>query len=85
MSTNSGEIGRRGDVNRSGEVGGREVGKREKLWGREEAEKTKMFGHGRMFWFIPKTASTASCSTGALVADGSPQPISSCFHPPTPK
>jgi len=26
------------------------------------------------FWFIPKTASTASSSTGALVAAGSLQP-----------
>jgi hypothetical protein len=79
VSTKSGEKGRRGDVNRSGEVGGREVGRREKLWGREEAEKTKKFGHGRMFWFIPKTASTASCSTGALVAAGSPSQFCHVF------
>jgi hypothetical protein len=38
-----------------GEVSKREVGRREKLWDREEAEKTKNFGQGRMcFWFIPK-------------------------------
>jgi hypothetical protein len=60
---------------KSCEVGGREVGRREKLWGKEEAEKTKNFGQGRMcFWFIPETASTASSSTGALVAPGSLQP-----------
>jgi hypothetical protein len=35
MSTNLGEVGRRG------EVGGREVGRRENFWGREEVEKTK--------------------------------------------
>jgi hypothetical protein len=29
----------RGDVIRRGEVGGREVGRREKFWGREEAKK----------------------------------------------
>jgi hypothetical protein len=34
-------------------VGGREFGSGEKLWGREEVEKTKKFGYGRMFWFIP--------------------------------
>jgi hypothetical protein len=85
VSTKAGEIGRRGHASRSGEVGGREVGRREKLWGREEVEKTKKFEYGRMFWFIPKTISTPSCSTGALVAAGSLQPLLSCFHPPTPK
>jgi hypothetical protein len=85
VSTKSGEIRRRGDVSRSGEVGGKDVGRREKLWGREEVEKTKKFGYGRMFWFIPKTASTVSCSTGALVVACSLQPLMLCFHPPTPK
>jgi hypothetical protein len=34
-----------------------EVGRREKLWGREEAEKIKHLGQERMcFWFILKTA-----------------------------
>jgi hypothetical protein len=38
-------------------VSRREVGRREKLLGRKEAEITKNFGQGRMcFWFIPKTA-----------------------------
>jgi hypothetical protein len=37
-----------GKVGRKGEVGGREVGRREKLLGREEAEKTKNSGQGRM-------------------------------------
>jgi len=48
-----------------------EVGRREKLWDREEAEKTKNLGQGRMwFWFIPKTAWKASFLTSALVAAG---------------
>ncbi len=35
------------------EVSRREVGRREKLSGREKAEETKNFGQGRMcFWFI---------------------------------
>ncbi len=39
------------------EVSRKEVGRREKLWGREKAEKIKNFGQGRMcFWFIRKTA-----------------------------
>jgi hypothetical protein len=60
------------EVGRRGEVGGREVGRREKFWDIKEAEKANNFGQGRMcFWFIPKTASTASSSTGALVAVGS--------------
>jgi hypothetical protein len=47
----------------------REVGRREKFWGREEVEKTNNFGQGTMcFLFIPKTASTLSSSIGALVA-----------------
>jgi len=37
-----------GEVGRRGEVGGREVSRREKLWGREEAEKTNNSGQGRM-------------------------------------
>ncbi len=42
---------------RKGEVSRREVGRREKLWGREEVEKTKNFRQGRMcFWFIFKPA-----------------------------
>jgi hypothetical protein len=70
VSAKSGEVGRRG------EVGGREVGRREKLWAREGPEKPKNFGQGRMcFWFIPKMASMASSSTSALVAAGSLQPI----------
>jgi len=36
------------EVSRRGEVGGRKVGRREKLWGREEAQKSKNFGQGRM-------------------------------------
>jgi hypothetical protein len=39
-------------------------------------EKTNNFGQGRMcFWFIPKTASMASSSSGALVVVGSLQPL----------
>jgi len=65
-----------GEVGRKGEVGGREVSRRENFGGNEEAEKTKNSGQGRMcFWFIPKMASTASSSTGALVAAGSLQPF----------
>jgi hypothetical protein len=61
VNAKSGEVGRKG-----------EVGRREKIWGREEAEKINNFGQGKMcFWFIPKTTSTASSSTGALVAVGS--------------
>jgi len=56
-----------------GEVSGKEVGRRENFWGREKVEKTNNFGQGKMcFWFIPKTASTASSSTGALVVHSSP-------------
>jgi hypothetical protein len=70
VSTKSGEVGRKG------EVGGREVSRRENFGGNEEAEKTKNSGQGRMcFWFIPKMASTASSSTCALVAAGSLQPF----------
>jgi hypothetical protein len=59
VSTKSGEVGRKG------EVGGREVSRRENFGGKEEAEKTKNSGQGRMcFWFIPKMASTASSSIG---------------------
>jgi len=69
VSTKSGEVGRRG------EVGGREVGRMKKFWGREEVENTNNFGQGRMcFWFIPKIASTASSSIGALVVASSLQP-----------
>jgi hypothetical protein len=68
VNTKSGEVGRRG------EVGGREVGRREIFWGKEEAEKTKNSRQGRMcFLFIPKMASMGSSSTGALVAVGSLQ------------
>jgi hypothetical protein len=50
----------------------REVGRREKNWGREEVEKTNNFGQMMMcFLFIPKTASTPSSSIGALVAASS--------------
>jgi len=31
---------------RRGEVGGREVHRREKFWGKEEADKTNNFGQG---------------------------------------
>jgi len=34
----------RGEVGRSGEVSRREVGRRKKLWSREEDGKTKNFG-----------------------------------------
>jgi hypothetical protein len=54
--------------------GGRqgEVGRREKIWGKEEAKKINNFQQGRMcFWFIPKITSTTSSSTSALVAPGS--------------
>jgi len=45
---------------------------RQNLWGKEEVEKTKKFGQRKMcFWFIPKTASTASSSISALVATSS--------------
>jgi hypothetical protein len=37
---------KRGDVNRRGKIGGREVGRREKFWGREEAEKPRTLGKG---------------------------------------
>jgi hypothetical protein len=58
------------------EVGGREVGRRGKFWGKEEAEKKQYVWVGWMcFWFIPKTASTGSSSIGALVAAGSLQPL----------
>jgi hypothetical protein len=64
MSTKSDEVGRRGEVSR-----------RENFWGRKEVEKTNNFGQGKMcFWFIPKTASTTSSSSGALVVAGSFQP-----------
>jgi len=50
----------------------REVGRREKNWGRKEVEKTNNFGQGTMcFLFIPKTTSTASSSIGALEAASS--------------
>jgi hypothetical protein len=56
-SSGDGASVKSGGVSRRGEVGGREVGRREKLWGREDAEETKNFGQRRMcFWFIPKTA-----------------------------
>jgi hypothetical protein len=46
------------------------------FWGRIEAGKNIYIWEGRVwFWFIPKTASTASSSTGALVAAGSLQPM----------
>jgi hypothetical protein len=49
----------------------KEVGRREKIWGREEVEKTNNFGQRTMcFLFIPKMASTSS-SIGALVAASS--------------
>jgi len=45
---------------------------RQNLCSKEEVEKTKKFGQGKMcFWFIPKMASTASSSISALVATGS--------------
>jgi hypothetical protein len=45
------------------------------FWGRVEARKNIYIWAGRMwFWFIPKIASTASSSTGALVPAGSLQP-----------
>jgi hypothetical protein len=48
------------------------------FWGRVEAGKNIYIWAGRMwFWFIPKTASTASSSTGALVAAGSLQLVHS--------
>jgi hypothetical protein len=62
------------DVIRRGEVDGREVGRKEKFWGRREAEKTNNSGQGDVFLLHPKIASTASSSTGALVAAGSLQP-----------
>jgi len=49
---NSGDVvsakSKLGEEARRGEVGGREVGRREKLWGREKAEKTNNSGRGRM-------------------------------------
>jgi hypothetical protein len=45
------------------------------FWGRVETGKNIYIWAGSMwFWFIPKTASTASSSSGALVAAGSLQP-----------
>jgi hypothetical protein len=46
------------------------------FWGRVEAGKNIYICARRMwFWFIPKTASTASSSTGALVPASSFQPV----------
>jgi hypothetical protein len=57
LSSGNGVNTKLGEVGRKGEVGWREVGRREKLWGRKEVEKTKNFKQGRMcFWFIPKMA-----------------------------
>jgi hypothetical protein len=56
-------------------VGGRYVGRKEFFWGRKDVEKANNFGQGRMcFLFIPKMASTASSTTGALMVSGSLQP-----------
>jgi len=43
-------VGRRWE----GEVSKGEVGKREKLWGKEEVEKTKNFGQGKVFLVHPQ-------------------------------
>jgi hypothetical protein len=45
-------------------------------------KKSITLGGGMCFWFIPKTASMASSSTGALVAAGSlqPQQRTACFR-----
>ncbi len=46
------------------------------FWGRVEMGNNIYIWAGRMwFWFIPKMVSTASSSTGALVAAGSLQPV----------
>ncbi len=63
VSMKCGEEGRRG-----------EVGRRGKFWGREGGWKIPVPGKRMGFWFIPKTAWTASSSTGALLAAGSLQP-----------
>jgi len=72
---------------RRGEVGGREVGRRrgkqilgqrrgKQILGQRRGKQKQYLWAGRMcFWFIPKTASTASSAIGALVAAGSLQPI----------
>jgi hypothetical protein len=49
-------------------VGQGEVGRRGKSWGREGGWKIPGQGKRMCFWFIPKTAWTASSWTGALVA-----------------
>jgi hypothetical protein len=61
-----------GDVNRRGEVGGRDVGRREIFWGREEVEKINNFGQGGcVFGSTPKWF---QCPHSQLVAAGSLQP-----------
>jgi len=47
------------------------------FWGRIKAKKQKNWAGRMWFWFIPKTTSTASSLTGALVAAGSLQPCQS--------
>jgi hypothetical protein len=60
-----GEVGRRGGV---------KVGRRDKFWGWKGGWKIPGQGKRMCFWFIPKTAWTASSWTGALLAAGSLQP-----------
>ncbi len=68
------------------EVGRGEVGRRGKFWGREGGWKIPGQGKRMCFWFIPKTAWTASSWTGALVAAGSVQPNKlSVLSPALPK
>jgi hypothetical protein len=50
---------------------GKEVGRREKFWGRERGWKIPRQGNRMCFSFIPKPTSTASSWTNALVAVGS--------------
>jgi hypothetical protein len=52
-----------------------EVGRRGKLWGKEESWKNLGQGKRMCFWFIPKTPWIASSWIGALVVVGSFQPM----------
>jgi len=52
-----------------------EVGRRGKLWGKEDSWKNLGQGKRMCFWFIPKTPWTTSSLIGALVVVGSFQPM----------
>jgi hypothetical protein len=56
------------------EVGGREVGRREKFWGKKKAGKINKFGQGGCVFGSSQNGFNGLSSTGALVAAGSLQP-----------